>query len=146
MSLPSWIYSPATGKCYYKSSFAKGISGNIDDATRRCNVRAVLGWQPPHLRFAWPGMRHMTAGCVCSNCATACWWLGAALSQLAPSLTCYCVRCMLGCLQESHGGVLLKISSAAEDDFVRLNLLWTGFFGETCEGLAVAWQPRLKPC
>lgn len=29
--------------------------------------------------------------------------------------------------------MLLKVSSAAEDDFVRLNLLWTGFFGETCK-------------
>jgi hypothetical protein len=37
------------------------------------------------------------------------------------------------CVQELHGGVLLKISSAAEDDFIRLNLLWTGFFGETCK-------------
>lgn len=42
--------------------------------------------------------------------------------------------CWVWCVQESHGGQLLKISSAAEDDFVRLNLLWTGFFGETCEG------------
>lgn len=40
MDLPSWIYSPQTGKCYYKSSFAKGISNNINDATRRCTVRA----------------------------------------------------------------------------------------------------------
>lgn len=38
MNLPSWVYSPQTGKCYYKSSFAKGISGNINDATRRCTV------------------------------------------------------------------------------------------------------------
>jgi hypothetical protein len=43
---------------------------------------------------------------------------------------------LLSCVyitQEVHGGQLLKISSQAEDDFVRLNLLWTGFFGETCE-------------
>jgi len=38
MNLPSWIYSPETGKCYYKSSFAKGISNNINDAVRRCTV------------------------------------------------------------------------------------------------------------
>jgi hypothetical protein len=41
-------------------------------------------------------------------------------------------------LQELHGGRLLKISSAAEDDFIRLNLLWTGFFGETCENSTAA--------
>ena len=35
--------------------------------------------------------------------------------------------------QDLHGGQLVKISSQAEDDFIRLNLLWTGFFGETCE-------------
>jgi hypothetical protein len=40
MTLPSWIYNPGSGKCYYKSSFAKGISGNVDDATRRCAVRS----------------------------------------------------------------------------------------------------------
>jgi hypothetical protein len=39
MNLPSWIYNPGSGKCYYKSSFAKGISGNVADATRRCSVR-----------------------------------------------------------------------------------------------------------
>lgn len=39
MALPSWIYNPGSGKCYYKSSFAKGISGNVADATRRCTVR-----------------------------------------------------------------------------------------------------------
>lgn len=38
MNLPSWLYSPQTGKCYYKSSFAKGISNNINDAVRRCTV------------------------------------------------------------------------------------------------------------
>lgn len=43
MDLPSWIYSLQTGKCYYKSSFAKGISNNINDATRRCTVRAPAG-------------------------------------------------------------------------------------------------------
>lgn len=37
-SLPTWLYSPQTGKCYYKSSFARGISGNINDATQRCTV------------------------------------------------------------------------------------------------------------
>lgn len=45
-SLPTWLYSPQTGKCYYKSSFARGISGNINDATQRCTVsctaRALL--------------------------------------------------------------------------------------------------------
>lgn len=48
MDLPSWIYSPQTGKCYYKSSFAKGITNNINDATRRCTVRAPAGqgWLP----------------------------------------------------------------------------------------------------
>jgi hypothetical protein len=40
---------------------------------------------------------------------------------------------LVACVQEMHGGQLLKISSQAEDDFVRLNLLWTGFFGETCK-------------
>jgi hypothetical protein len=48
---------------------------------------------------------------------------------LTADVRCACV------VQESHGGQLLKVSSAAEDDFVRLNLLWTGFFGETCENL-----------
>jgi hypothetical protein len=47
---------------------------------------------------------------------------------------CHC------CLQDLHGGVLLKISTAAEDDFVRLNLLWTGFFGETCEPDALSYM------
>lgn len=37
-------------------------------------------------------------------------------------------RCM-----QSIGGQLLKVTSAAEDEFVRLNLLWTGFGGEICE-------------
>lgn len=41
MTLPSWLYNSQTGKCYYKSSFAKGISGNIDDARRRCRVSHV---------------------------------------------------------------------------------------------------------
>lgn len=45
--------------------------------------------------------------------------------------------CMWVGVQEMHGGALLKISSAAEDDFVRLNLLWTGFFGETCEPINI---------
>jgi hypothetical protein len=34
---------------------------------------------------------------------------------------------------QSIGGQLLKVTSAAEDEFVRLNLLWTGFGGEICE-------------
>lgn len=40
-SLPAWLYSPQTGKCYYKSSFARGISGNINDATQRCTVSSM---------------------------------------------------------------------------------------------------------
>jgi hypothetical protein len=47
------------------------------------------------------------------------------------------------CVQELHGGVLLKISSAAEDDVIRLNLLWTGFFGETCKPLTGAFKPQV---
>lgn len=38
MALPSWLYNPQTAKCYYKSSFAKGISNNANDAIRRCAV------------------------------------------------------------------------------------------------------------
>lgn len=71
MSLPSWIYSPQTGKCYYKSSFAKGISGNIGDATRRCTVRLVhmrilrmpSNWQPsPWSKFP-KSLFHSVYGC-----------------------------------------------------------------------------------
>lgn len=46
---------------------------------------------------------------------------------------CCCCCCFPLFVQQVHGGQLLKISSQAEDDFVRFNLLWTGFFGETCK-------------
>lgn len=54
-------------------------------------------------------------------------------TDINTNAACHC------CLQDLHGGVLLKVSSAAEDEFVRLNLLWTGFFGETCEPGALSY-------
>lgn len=55
-------------------------------------------------------------------------------TDMNTNAACHC------CLQDLHGGVLLKVSSAAEDEFVRLNLLWTGFFGETCEPGALSYM------
>lgn len=58
--------------------------------------------------------------------------LGAApaVTRPAPCLLTLHVGCCRP--QQVHGGRLLKVLSQAEDDFVVKNLLWTGFFGETC--------------
>ncbi|KAF8069552.1 hypothetical protein HT031_001669 [Scenedesmus sp. PABB004] len=39
------------------------------------------------------------------------------------------------CRDRHDNSTLIKITSAAEDEWVRLNLLWTGFFGESYTGL-----------
>ncbi|KAF6249634.1 hypothetical protein COO60DRAFT_1466015 [Scenedesmus sp. NREL 46B-D3] len=65
-----WLYNPANDRCYYKSSYDRGISAGITDAINRCFTLHA-------------------------------------------------------------GASILNIADAQEEEFVRLNLLYAGFFGET---------------
>ncbi|KAF6260836.1 hypothetical protein COO60DRAFT_1459418 [Scenedesmus sp. NREL 46B-D3] len=65
-----WLYNPANNRCYYKSSYDRGISAGITDAINRCFTLHA-------------------------------------------------------------GASILNIADAQEEEFVRLNLLYAGFFGET---------------